>query len=141
MMKITGIPSNQIDEFWNVCEEYIILAADKGRQEMTVEDIYRFCKEAKMQLWVIFDEEINIRAAVTTEIVNYPAKKVCRIVTLGGEDLNEWINHIDKIEDWAIYNDCKAMETFCRKGFIKKLENFGYEQTYSVVGKELSRKH
>ncbi len=140
-MHITGIPSKEIDEVWHVCEQYIVLAAEKGRQEMTVEDIYKFCKEAKMQLWVIFDKDNNIHAAVTTEIINYPAKKVCRIVTLGGKDLDEWINYIDEIENWAIYNNCKAMETFCRKGFIKKLENFGYEQTYSVVGKELSRKH
>jgi hypothetical protein len=33
------------------------------------------------------------------------------------------------------------METFCRKGFKKKLENFGYDETYIVLGKELTTMH
>jgi len=138
---LTGIPSQEIDEIWEVCEPFIEKAAKKGQSEMTSQDIYNFCKDAKMQLWIVFDSEANIKAVVTTEIINYPKKKVCRIITLGGEEIDNWLHSITVIEAWAEENECHAMETFCRKGFIKKLEHYGYEQTYTVLGKELTTIH
>tara|TARA_R100001460_G_scaffold102622_1_gene147315 strand:- start:5918 stop:6346 length:429 start_codon:yes stop_codon:yes gene_type:complete len=138
---LTGIPSQEIDEIWEACEPYIELGAKKGQREMTSKDIYNFCKEAKMQLWIVFDSESNIKAVVTTEIINYPKKKVCRVITLGGQEIDNWLHCISVIEAWAEENKCHAMETFCRKGFIKKLEHYGYEQTYTVLGKELTTIH
>tara|TARA_R100001510_G_scaffold3624_2_gene2889 strand:- start:441 stop:869 length:429 start_codon:yes stop_codon:yes gene_type:complete len=138
---LTGIPSQEIDEIWEACEPYIELGAKKGQSEMTSKDIYNFCKESKMQLWIVFDSKSNIKAVVTTEIINYPKKKVCRIITLGGQEIDNWLHSISVIEAWAEENECHAMETFCRKGFIKKLEHYGYEQTYTVLGKELTTIH
>jgi hypothetical protein len=77
---LTGIPSNEIDEVWQACEPFIELAAKKGQAEMTSKDIYEFCKDARMQLWIVFDDNADIKAVVTTEIINYPRKKVCRVV-------------------------------------------------------------
>jgi hypothetical protein len=97
-----------------------------------------------MQLWIVFDEENNkkIKAVVTTQIIRYPQKKVCRIVTLGGEGMEEWVAEVLEIlEEWSIEQECEAMETVCRKGFIKKLKSFGYEQTYTILGKELTTIH
>ena len=141
MTYISGIPSKDIDKVWHICSPFIELAAEKGREEMTPQNIYEFCKEAKMQLWVIYNEKTDIIAVITTEIIEYPAKKVCRIVTLGGSGIDAWLDYISVIESWAVEKECKAIETFCRKGFIKKLENYGYEQTYVVLGKELSSVH
>ena len=108
---------------------------------MATEDIYKLCKEAKMQLWVIFDNDANIKGVGTTEILIHPRKKVCRIITLGGVGFDEWMHSISVIEAWAEEKGCHAIETFCRKGFIKKLEKYGYEQTYTVLGKELTTIH
>ncbi len=138
---LTGIPSQEIDEIWDACVPFIELAAKKGQEEMSTKDIYNFCKDAKMQLWIVFDSDADIKAVVTTEIVNYPRKKVCRVVTLGGQEIDNWLHSISVIEALAESNDGHAMETFCRKGFIKKLEKHGYEQTYTVLGKELSTIH
>lgn len=138
---ISGIPSKDIDKIWFACEPFIEKAANKGQEEMELEHIYKFCKEAKMQLWVIFDENNIIQGAGTTEIINYPAKTVCRLVTLGGNNFDDWMSHIKVIEEWALEKNCKAIETFCRRGFAKKMEKYGYEQTYTVLGKELSSIH
>jgi hypothetical protein len=111
---------------------------------MNEHDIYFFLKDAEMQLWVVFDEENGkeIKAVVTTQLINYPQKRVCRIVTLGGEGMDEWVAQIlEVLEEWSEEQGCDAMETVCRKGFVKKLKNFGYEQTYTIVGKELTTIH
>jgi hypothetical protein len=139
---ISGIPSERIDEVWLECEPYIEMGNGKSRDEMSVMDIYARLSEARMQLWLVFNEDREIISVLTTEIIDYPRKTVCRIVTLGGKDLDIWVEDwLETIEEWALENDCVAMETVCRKGFIKKLERFGYENAYTVLVKELTTIH
>lgn len=140
---LSGVPADMIDDVWDECKDFIQLAEKKGQSEMNAQDIYEFCRNQEMQLWIVYDDTAmdEIKAVVTTEIVNYPRKKVCRIVTLGGIGIDSWIHAISTIEAWAESQGCESMETFCRKGFIKKLENYGYEQTYTVLGKDLSTIH
>ena len=139
---ISGIPSERINEVWEDCEPYIAMGNGKSRDEMSVEDIYKRLSEARMQLWLVFNEDKDIISVLTTEIIDYPRKTVCRIVTLGGKDLDIWVEDwLETIEAWALENDCVAMETVCRKGFIKKLEKFGYENAYTVLVKELTTIH
>ncbi len=139
---ISGIPSDRINEVWEDCEPYKEMGNGKSRDEMSVEDIYKRLSEARMQLWLVFNEDREIISVLTTEIIDYPRKTVCRIVTLGGKDLDIWVQDwLETIEAWALENDCVAMETVCRKGFIKKLERFGYENAYTVLVKELTTIH
>jgi len=143
MIYVSGIPAEYIDDVWEDCKKYVEMGNNKSHEEMDVHDIYFFLKEKEMQLWIVYDDKAmdEIKAVVTTEIVNYPRKKVCRIVTLGGRGIDSWIHAISTIEAWAEAQGCESMKTFCRKGFIKKLENYGYEQTYTVLGKDLSTIH
>lgn len=144
MIYVSGIPAEYIDDVWEDCKQYVEMGINKAQEEMDTHDIYFFLKEKEMQLWIVFDEENNkeIKAVVTTQIIRYPQKKVCRIVTLGGEGMEEWVAEVLEIlEEWSIEQECEAMETVCRKGFIKKLKSFGYEQTYTILGKELTTIH
>ena len=138
---ITGINSKTIDMVWEDCVPFISKAEKFSQAEMKAEDVYGKIKDQDMQLWVVFNEETEILAVITTELVNYPRKKVCRIVTLSGDFMDDWVEYISVIEEWAIENNCEAMETFCRKGFKKKLETFGYDETYIVLGKVLTTIH
>ena len=139
---ISGIPSDRINEVWEDCEPYIEMGNGKSRDEMSVMDIYKRLSEARMQLWLVFDDDKEIISGLTTDIIEYPRKPNCRIVTLGGQDLDLWVEKLlDTLEQWALENNCVAMETVCRKGFIKKLEKFGYENAYTVLVKELTTIH
>jgi len=141
-LHISGIPSERIDEVWLECEPYIEMGNGKSRDEMSVMDIYARLSEARMQLWLIFNDNKEIVSVLTTEIIEYPQKTMCRIVTLGGKDLDIWAEDLlETLEEWALENGCVAMETVCRKGFIKKLEKFGYENAYTVLVKELTTIH
>ena len=141
-LHISGIPSDRINEVWEECEPYIAMGNGKSRDEMSVMDIYERLSQARMQLWLIFNDNKEIISVLTTEIIEYPQKTMCRIVTLGGKDLDIWVEEwLDTIEAWALEKGCVAMETVCRKGFIKKLEKFGYENAYTVLVKELTTIH
>tara|TARA_R100001530_G_scaffold96279_1_gene66958 strand:- start:3171 stop:3599 length:429 start_codon:yes stop_codon:yes gene_type:complete len=138
---ITGIPSSQVPEVWEDCVPFIKLGNSKSQDEMTTNDIYELLCNAEMQLWVIINSEEKILGAGTTQILDYPNKKICRIVTLGGQNFDNWIQSIKTIEEWSRVNNCKSVEFFCRKGFQRKLEDYGYKQTYTVLGKELTSIH
>tara|TARA_R100000664_G_scaffold27757_2_gene38667 strand:- start:5190 stop:5618 length:429 start_codon:yes stop_codon:yes gene_type:complete len=142
MIYVSGIPSSKISEVWIICKDYIEMGNNKSHEEMTIDDIYEKLLKSEMQLWLIFDEDSNIKSVLTTEIVIYPRKKTCRIVTLGGKGLDDWCEQLlDVIEKWAIENDCVAMETACRKGFIKKIKKYGYDHAYTILGKDLTTLH
>lgn len=142
MMYVSGIPSSEINNVWDKCKKFIEMGNNKSKQEMNVEDIYDKLLLADMQLWLIFDEDANIISVLTTEIVLYPRMKTCRIVTLGGKDMDDWVDEfLEVLEEWATDNECVAMETACRKGFVKKLKRFGYEHTYTILTKELKSIH
>ena len=135
---ISGIPNDRIDDVWDSVKGFIEMGNSKSRQEMGIEDIYEKLINRDMQLWVLEDEQANILSVLTTEIVLYPKMKTCRIVTLGGKGMDNWAEEfLEVLEQWAIKNDCVAMETGCRKGFIKKLEKFDYEHTYTILTKKL----
>jgi len=124
---ITGIPSSQIPKVWDDCVDFIELGNSKSQDEMTIQDIYELLCNAEMQLWVIINDDEKILGAGTTQILDYPNKKICRIVTLGGRNFENWIESINIIEEWSKTMNCESVEFFCRKGFQRKLENYGYK--------------
>lgn len=142
MIYIAGITSDRIDDVWDRCSKFIEMGINHSQCELSTMDYYDRLVAQEMQLWVVYDEEKQIKCALTTEVIEYPRKKVCRIVSLGGRNLDEWVERwLDILERWAEENDCDSIETYCRKGFIKKLEKFGYTNTYTVLGKELTTVH
>ena len=142
MIYIAGITSDKIDDVWDRCSKFIEMGINHSQCELSTIDYYDRLVNQEMQLWVVYDEEKQIKCALTTEVIEYPRKKVCRIVSLGGRNLDEWVERwLDILERWAEENDCDSIETYCRKGFIKKLEKFGYTNTYTVLGKELTTVH
>jgi len=133
--QIRGIPAPLIDKMWIYAEPYIKRALDHTSGELLHTDLKQSCKNRDAQLWLITQND-RVVAAVTTEIVNYPQRKHCRIITMGGSAAQEWAEIVDKtIMAWAKEQGCIALEAFVRRGFVKKLENFGYQHKYSVVTK------
>ncbi len=142
MIYISGVLPELLPHVWDDCEPYISMGNSRGKEEQNTHDIYHKIKNQEMQLWILSNDDKEIVSVLTTEIIQYPRRTTCRIVTLGGKDLDEWVEDwLNTLETWALENGCEAIETCCRKGFAKKLEKFGYENTYTVLAKELLVKH
>lgn len=134
---VRSIPAMLVDRFWPYAEPYIKRALDHASGEFTHEDLKHFCKDHMVQLWLV-SEGNRIVAAVTTEIVNYPRRKHCRVITLAGSKAPEWTPLMDTIlMDWAKSEGCHAMEAFVRKGYVPVLAKQGYTLKYSAIFKEL----
>ena len=138
---ISGIESGNVSKIWNKCYKFLELANNKSQEELSLEDIKELCENQEMQLWVIFDDNEKIYGAGATQIIDYPNKTVCRIVTLGGIEFKKWKHTLKIIEEWARHMDCEAVEMFCRKGFKKELQDYEYKEIYTVLGKKLTSYH
>lgn len=134
---IRGIPANLVDHFWPFAEPFIKRALDHSAGEFRPLDLRDYCKDRVVQLWLVSENE-RIIAAITTEIINYPRKRHCRIVTLAGSKAPEWTGLADVIiGEWAKEQQCNAMEAYVRKGYVPVLAKYGYKHKYSAVFKEL----
>lgn len=136
--QVRGIPANLIDRFWPFAEPYIKRALDRAAGEFLAEDLKHFCKDREVQLWLVSEGE-RIIAAITTEIVNYPRRKHCRIITLAGSKAPEWTGLLDIIlSEWAKQQGCQALEAYVRKGYVPVLAEYGFKHKYSMVLKEFN---
>lgn len=122
---------------WKFAEPFVKRALDHTNGELAASDLLRLCLARDAQLWMIFDGQ-RIAGAGTTEIIFYPQKKICRIITLAGTEFENWMHYAYQIiEAWAKDNGCVGVEAYTRKGFVPKLQKIGFRHKYSVCHKPI----
>lgn len=135
--QVRGIPSALVDKMWPFAEPYIKRALDQGAGEIAAEDLRQACLARDVQLWLIADGA-RVVGAGTTEIVRYPRKTHCRIITLAGSRFAEWAGDADAaVSQWAVAQGCDALEAYVRRGFVPKLKEIGYKHLQSITVKKL----
>lgn len=92
---------------------------------LNAEDVLKFLASGQWRLWVAI-ENGTVVAAMTVEFFYYPRDKVCRVVTMGGERMKDWLTSstIDKFEQWAKDEGCTHIDVYGRRGWKKVLPNF-----------------
>lgn len=134
---IQGIPAQFVEHFWPFAEPYIKRALDHTSGELHAMDIKRSCINRDMQLWLVSQEK-RIFGAITTELVVYPHRKHCRVITLAGKDFNGWLEIADStLLAWGKEQGCDALESIVRIGLAQRMKPFGYKHKHSVLLKEI----
>lgn len=132
-----GIPANLVPHFWTFAEPFIKRALDHTSGEFEPDDMKQLCIDRNIQLWLI-SKEARIFGAVTTELVVYPHRKHCRVITLAGSDFANWVGIVDSgLTEWAKSHDCDAIESFVRRGLVPHMQPHGYKQKHAVLIKEI----
>jgi hypothetical protein len=64
----------------------------------------------------------NIDGVGTTEIIQYPEKRMVVVQFLGGDNFNDWVwDMLERFKDWGKDNGCSGIEATARMGFWKWL--------------------
>ena len=117
------VPINQIDGIWDEVKDEIVRTNDEVLNE---KDVKEYLKDGSYTLWLV--KEINsntIVAVFTTEFAYYPRNKTCRVVTLAGKRLHEWVDSkLHDLEIWAIEQGCSHMDMYARRGWKKILTEY-----------------
>ena len=142
-MKVYLVPQEHITQIYPDIEKYVdrMVPTAYGRFEKI--DLVNDILSGKATLWVIMDEEDDnkLYGIIFTEWSYYPRKKMLSISFAAGDKLDSWIEESLKVlENWAVDNDCDAMEITGRKGWVKKLKDYDWKQEFIIVKKENLKK-
>ena len=137
-MKIIFITPQDAPEIFPKVKDFIGKALDRGHGEVSIDDIFFHVLQGIKQLWIVSDDKYKPMAAAITEINNYPQKRVMRILMLAGSGLDIWCEELEnKFVEFAHKWQAKSIEVIGRKGWERQLKQYGYNQWYSYLGKDL----
>jgi hypothetical protein len=131
-----GFPSETVEEAWPQLEGHLIRAMVMGGADYTIEDIKRWCLERRMQLWGLKKDGELVGAGVT-EVVDYPKKRIVRIVILSGGTMAEWAVWQWHFEQWAKGTGATSIQALARKGFHRLAKPYGYRHLHEVIARDL----
>jgi hypothetical protein len=134
---IRPVLSTQLGTFWRDLEGFVTDALHYADDALASEDIRKLCESRDMQMWVaILDDQIQ--GAATTEVVQYPRRKMVRVVTLAGDRFPEWRDDMDRaLQAFAERVGANGIEIYGRKGWEKRLDDLGYKPKGVRYAKEL----
>jgi len=136
---VRGIPALLVERMWHLAEPYVKRALDHSAGEIAATDLKRSCMERDAQLWLVKSGERVVGAAIT-EIVFYPQRKHCIVITIAGSHFPEWMGLIDEtLDKWAAAQGCTVMEAHVRRGLVPRLAPLGYKHMHSIVYKEIGK--
>ena len=123
---------------WGEVRDYLEPAVATSRGRWTMEHLCAALAMGRSQLWIAFDEE-KIHGVLTTEVMQYPAKKVLAMHFLGGENFDLWYEELlSQISRYAKDMDCDGLEGVARFGFWKWLQRNGFEKSSAVYEKGMN---
>ena len=127
----------EVDKIWPLVKKLVQKACVRAGGFVNEEHIKEYCKQDKMQLWVVITENNEVLCVCVTEIREYPNYKVCDTKIVTGKRYKDWFHYVDKIAEWAKKQGCKKMEIFSRPGYVRMFKEKGYVETHVQVEKEL----
>jgi len=137
-LKAHLLDPDDVEYVWDKVEPILARVVSRSEGELETEDILDLVTEGRMQLWIVAENK-EIIAALVTQIITYPQKKVLRLVSLAGEGIKEFIHFLDTIVlSFAIKTNCTALELWGRKGWKKLLPEWNSE--YIVYTKDIREK-
>ena len=133
--KIVLVSSDDVPYIWEKIHPHLELMEPHSEGELAPEDFYEAITHGDMQLWTAIKDN-EIMASMVTQIVPYPRKRVLRIISIAGEEMNGWIKYLPLIEDWALSAGCTSLECWGRKGWLKILKD--WKCSYHIITKDLT---
>ena len=121
------------EEVYPLLEKAQVYAAG----ELDTQDYFDMIESGDMQLWIAEDDG-GIFAMMLTEFIQYPRKKVMRIVSIGGREMNRWMKYFPALEAAALSVGCTGFEVFGRKGWLRVLKD--WKCSYYVLTKDIKHK-
>ena len=125
---------DEVEVFWPLVVDHLALATPHSEGEIEPEDMLPELIKGEMQLWFSVEDR-QVTAAMVTQIIPYPRKKVLRILSIGGEGMARWMKHFPMIEKFAKQIGCSSIEAWGRKGWLRALPD--WKCSYHIFTKEI----
>lgn len=132
LYKVVHIPKENINTVYPMVKdelEDILLKAENG---FYAEDVLEYLNNNDMQLWIIWDNENNLKKGfVITEIIERPRLKFCSVFVMTGSNRKRWQYEVMRnLIDFGKQNGCQKGISLARKGWTKIYKQYGFKDTH-----------
>jgi hypothetical protein len=135
--KVALVGSEDIGMIWDEVVPLIEKALVHAEGELTPDDIRKHLDSGDLRLWVALKDK-DVIASMVTEIIQYPRKKIVRVITVAGKDMSMWYEFLPMLEGYAVRNGCSSLEAWTRKGMTRKLKD--WKHSYDIITKDLKQR-
>lgn len=136
MIQLVAINKITLNDFWEQLEPLVAKALEKGYGEMDTDDIHSMVEDDRAIILAGCNGDIKV--AITLIIKDMPALRELVILTCGGKEIDSWLDYVmDSIYNIAKEKQADVITIHGRRGWIKKLESYGYEEQYTTVLKRV----
>ena len=132
--KVALVSTENIPTIWDNVIPLLELSQN-GERELSIDDFFESLMEERMHLWIALEGK-ELLACMITQFATLPQKRVLRIIFLGGEGMDKWIDHMHMVEDFALMNGCTSLEVWGRKAWLRILKD--WECKYHIITKDLT---
>jgi hypothetical protein len=142
-MNVYLIPPEYVKEVYSDIEKHLerLVPTTNGRFEKI--DILHDLLVGIENLWVVVEEDETVPLGIIiTQVSHYPRKSMLSIQYAAGDRLDEWIDEgLQTMENWAVDNGCTGMEITGRRGWVRKLKLYDWEEEFVIVKREDLKKN
>ena len=132
-IKFAVVPSHLVEGIWDSVKRFVISALEFCYDDTTEYDLKQSIINNILLLVVITDND-KIVSSVTIEVSQLNGVKVCHIMTLGGEDIDSWINQFMRV--WkaiAREQGCDFISMKGRPGWSRYAKKHGFTHQYTQM--------
>ena len=117
---------------WKYVREYLKPAVDLSNGRWNLEYVLAGLVSGRQNLWVAADKGGSIMAACTTEVVEYPLRRMLTMHFIGGDDFELWYSDmLAGMSRFAKDAGCDGIECVARQGFWHWFKDDGFERNSS----------
>ena len=126
-----------LPEVWPAVEHLFLENPQVWDEYYTLESIQYWLVQNAMQLWTLSNDTEYLLALIS-ELKEYPKATVLSLPIIVGQELCDNFELLDCIEMWAWKQGATKSFILGRKGFLRALEPYGYEQKVVALSKNIS---
>lgn len=138
---MTLVPAEHVPHYWDSAFRLLKKAFTHAPVPVREEDVLMDCLNGNQTLWLIYEgHPLNIIAAVTVRVKQYPTTKSVCSEHLGGERAEEWIDLLEEtITSYGKTIGATSIEVIGRQGWWKHLKNRGWDTGMVMYHKEIEQ--
>jgi|TARA_Y100000310_G_C20475682_1_gene712277 hypothetical protein len=135
--KVVLVAPSDVSYVWDDVVPLLDKALQYSEGEMTSDDLAPHLDNENLRMWVAMKGN-EIIACMVTEVIEYPRKKIVRVITLAGKDMDLWYDFLPLVEGYAVKQGCSALEAWTRKGMTRKLKD--WKHSYDIITKDIKQR-
>lgn len=132
------VVGEDVRDFFPQVLPFLERALRHANGELTLSDVLELAEKGIMQLWICYAGD-KVETVMTTEISDFPSRRVVRVVTLAGR-IAPYLHIWKLLQEWALMHGAEEIEAWCRPAMTRLLRRYGFAKRYEIVRYDLRRK-